>query len=578
MKSVKNDIENVYVIDFETRNSQADLKANMTSIWLWDICKMTNLEHIQGTTIESFIDQIKEIAPATFYSHNLKFDGSFIIYYLIKSKFEYTENSKKLESNQYTCLINDQNDVFNIKICFEKKKGSNAKRQVEFRDSSKKIRGSVKQIALSYNLPIKKLEIDHVKSRTIDYKPTSEELEYIKHDTEIIAQVLRGFYEKGMTALTAPSDALKAYKDYNKKWFKYLFPVLDLGVDQFIRYALRGGVCYLKEEYRNRILNEVTILDINSYYPYIASSMPLPYGKPLYFKGKPEFRKDMPLYIAHIEICCRLKKDHVPTLQLKKFYIFGRNEFVRDTQGELYEFYLTNVDIETIYKSYDVFEINYIDGFYFCASTKLFKDYIEPLYKIKDNTIGAQRETNKILLNSLFGKFATKTVFKDKAPYLLNDVIHYEDLGEEMTNPVYTAITVFINSWGRALLASLINLNYQTFIYCDTDSLHLVGNISNTNYSNVDIDEHRLGAFKNEYLKNPIVNAKYLNEKTYYLILKSGDSVIKCSGAPDDVKKMMTFDNFKYDSVFNNKLVPKFVKGGCILVNSKFSIKDNKKG
>ncbi len=574
MKSAKNDINNIYVIDFECRNSEEDVKAELTSIWLFDICKIDNLEHIQGTTIDDFFKQIQKLAPATLYSHNLKFDGSFILYYLLKHGFRYSLDSSNLNSMEFNSLINEENEIFNIKVCFPSKKGVRAKQQIEFRDSTKKIKGSVKQIALSYHLPLQKLEINHYKSRSIDYEPIPEEREYIKHDTEIIAYVIKLMYEKGMVNLTASSDALHEFKKNSKSWWSYLFPKINLEYDQYIRQALKGGLCYVNPKFKGRVLNEITIFDANSFYPAIASKYPLPYGKPIYFQGKPKSKKDTPLWISHINICAKLKENKIPCIQLRKFFIYGKNEFLIDSQGEIIDLWITNIDLDLIKESYDIYELTFIDGFYFCSSTKMFKSYIEPLYQIKERSVGAERETNKILLNGLLGKFATKTRFINKVPYLLSDdIITFDEASEEIKDPIYTAITVFVNSWGRYLLGHKINLNFNNFVYCDTDSLHLLGNESNTDYLDLEIDDEKLGAFKNEYKNNPVINAKYLNEKTYYLILQDNKSVVKCSGAPDDMKKLMTFDNFKYNAVFDNRLVPKYVKGGCVLIQTKFTIK-----
>ena len=583
MKSKRNDITNVYSFDFETRNSVKDIESQTTSIWLWDICHLTNLDHLTGYDIDSFIEQLEDLAPATFYTHNLKFDGSFIIYWLIKHKYKYDPDGSNMTPKTFNCLISGDNDIFYIRICFKNKKGIKAKQQIELRDSSKKIKGKVKQIAIDYHLPIKKGEIDMNKNRPEGYIATNEEIEYIKNDSEIIARVLNMFYEKNMVSLTASSDAFKMFKKDCGKWYSYFFPVLPIEIDDYIRSALKGGLCYVNPKHKGRTLNDVTILDANSFYPYIAANLALPYGKPEYFVGTPQKKDNKPLYIAHVRICCRLKENHIPTLQLKKFFLHARNEFVIDTQGDFVEMYLTNIDIASAYASYDIFDIEYIDGLYFCASKRIFTRYINELYRIKDQSVGAQRETNKILLNGLIGKFATKTEYKNKMPVIfkgdkaneLDDVLYFEDIGTYQRDPIYTAVTVFVNSWGRYILSTMINDNFNFFVYCDTDSLHLIGDRNYLcDYRDINVDAHKLGYFKNEYEKNPVVNAKYLSEKTYFLLLESGDAVVKCSGAPDELKKMMTFENFKYNAVFNDRLIPKYVKGGCILVKSKFSIKD----
>ena len=212
MKSKRNDITNVYSFDFETRNSAKDIESQTTSIWLWDICHLTNLDHLTGYDIDSFIEQLENLAPATLYTHNLKFDGSFIIYWLIKHKYKYDPDGSNMTSKTFNCLISGDNDIFYIRICFKNKKGIKAKQQIELRDSSKKIKGKVKQIAIDYHLPIKKGEIDMNKNRPEGYIATNEEIEYIKNDSEIIARVLNMFYEKNMVSLTASSDAFKMFK------------------------------------------------------------------------------------------------------------------------------------------------------------------------------------------------------------------------------------------------------------------------------------------------------------------------------------------------------------------------------
>ena len=73
----------VYVADFETRNSKMDVAQNATSVWLWDICDIEEYKHTTGYNMQSFVDELVKIAPCVIYTHNLKFDGSFIIDYII---------------------------------------------------------------------------------------------------------------------------------------------------------------------------------------------------------------------------------------------------------------------------------------------------------------------------------------------------------------------------------------------------------------------------------------------------------------------------------------------------------------
>lgn len=84
--------------------------------------------------------------------------------------------------------------------------------------------------------------------RPIGYTPTDEEIEYIKHDTEIMARVLKEFHKEGMSSLTSASDSFKAYKKtMTKKTFAELFPVLDKEIDDYVRKSYLGGLCIVNK-------------------------------------------------------------------------------------------------------------------------------------------------------------------------------------------------------------------------------------------------------------------------------------------------------------------------------------------
>ena len=49
---------------------------------------------------------------------------------------------------------------------------------------------------------------------------------------------------------------------------------------------------------------------------------------------------------------------------------------------------------------------------------------------------------------------------------------------------------------------------------------------------------------------------------------------VKCAGMPENVKSHVTYDNFKTGAVFGGKLMPKTVKGGVVLIEKDFTIKN----
>ena len=102
------------------------------------------------------------------------------------------------------------------------------------------------------------------------------------------------------------------------------------------------------------------------------------------------------------------------------------------------------------------------------------------------------------------------------------------------------------------------------YIYSDTDSVHVLG----AQPEWLDVDSKRLGAWKNEGVAE---DARFLRAKTY-IKRKHGEIVVTCAGMPDNIKKIATFENFRFGYVYGNKLVQKAVKGGCVLVSTNFAI------
>lgn len=554
----------VYVADFETRNSKKDVDQKSTSIWLWDLCDIKEYNHTTGYDMNSFFNELEKIAPAVIYTHNLKFDGSFIIDYLLKSNFKYTDK-QDINSNEFSTLISADGQFYNIKFTLPTK-SKKRKRTLEFRDSSKKIAGSVRQIAISYGLPILKGEIDYIAERPVDYIATDEEIAYIHNDTEIVARVLTTQYDKNMQKLTSSGDAMFLYQSIVGKHFRDIFPILDLEVDDFIRSSYRGGVCQVNEKFKEKIIDTpVYCYDVNSMYPAQMSYKPLPYGTPKYYKGKYVANEAFPLYIQRIQVCCKLKENYRPTILLKNNILFS-NEYLNDTNGELLEITVTSIDLELLLEHYEVYQIRYIDGYMFRASTNLFKNYVLPLYKKKCETKGAEKQTIKILLNSLYGKFAMNPRHRSKIPYFDKEenCTKYKLADLEITDPYYTAVASFITAWARKTLFNAIQANIEYFVYCDTDSVHL----TRRELKNGIIDDNMLGAFK---LEKIYVRSKYLAQKTYYGIKDEGKD-IKIAGCPQFVKDTISFKEFEFGLSRDGKLRPMKVNGGTILVNTPFSI------
>ena len=82
---------------------------------------------------------------------------------------------------------------------------------------------------------------------------------------------------------------------------------------------------------------------------YITSVMyycNLPYGEPIYYDGNYEKDDLYDLYIQMIRCNFKLKKNYIPTIQLKNSTAFNPTEYITDSNGEDVTLCLTSVDME----------------------------------------------------------------------------------------------------------------------------------------------------------------------------------------------------------------------------------------
>lgn len=252
-----------FTADFETCTWLDD----ETYIWAWATCNIENEKIKIGNSMESFFEEIKSYHNPTFYFHNLKFDGEFIIYHLLKNGYEWV-NDKNKKSKSFTTLINNMGQFYTITI-YEEIKDKKTKK-VTFIDSLKILPFSVSVIAKSFKLPISKLEIDYNEPREKGHILTKEEEEYIQNDVLIVAKALKVLFDEGLEKMTQASNALFDYKKLlNENRFKRLFPKLSFEIDADIRKSYKGGFTYLNPIYKEKDVGGGVVLDVNSLYPSV---------------------------------------------------------------------------------------------------------------------------------------------------------------------------------------------------------------------------------------------------------------------------------------------------------------------
>ena len=567
-----------FTADFETATWVDD----ETWVWAWALCDIEDPSHVDiGNSIESFFERIKKEANPYIYFHNLKFDGEFILYYLMKNGFEYVE-SKEKRNNTFSTLISDMGLFYSIEVYFEVGKKT---KKVTFIDSLKIINQSVESMPETFKIPENKLEIDYNAPREVGHIITGEEEAYIKNDVVIVAKALKYLFDMGLTKMTAGSNALSEYKQITRlNRFRNLYKPLNYEIDKDIRRAYRGGFTYLNPLYKNKSVGEGEVLDVNSLYPAVMQKEMLPFGEPFFYVGKYEEDKVYPLYIQRLTCSFKLKVGRIPTIQIKHSR-FVDNEYLTDSGIEPVALTLTSVDLKLFLEQYDVWDLHYESGWKFKAMRGLFTDYIDKWIKVKnDATISGNkgiRQVAKIMLNSLYGKFATSLDVQSKIPYLEGDIVKYR-LGEKGTKDgVYLPMGAFITAYARDKTIrtsqaikdySIKKYGIDMYCYSDTDSIHTILPIEELKQF-CKIDDVELGKWKHE---SHFTRAKFIRQKTYLEEINE-EIQITCAGLPQRCYDQVTWDNFKEGMKVDGKLTFTHVKGGVILKETEFTIKEDKK-
>lgn len=553
----------LFTADFETTTDPLDCR-----VWACGICSIDKTHSFKyGNSLDWFIEFAKNNIGSTFYFHNLKFDGEFILCYLFEHGYKHVTDRKKLKTKTFTTLISDKGQFYSLEICFNKDEDKTEK--ITIYDSLKILPFSVEAIAKGFNLPISKLEIDYDEKREIGHILTPQEIDYLRNDVEIMSRALLTLFNQDLRQMTQGSNALYDYKKIvGKKNFSKWFPIPDYDFD--VRQSYKGGFTYCDPRRQGQDIGEGIVLDVNSLYPSVMYYQPLPYGEGIFFEGKYKPDKLYNLYVQMFTCQFELKENYIPTVQLKNNLSFIPTAYLSSSEDEEVTMCLTSVDLELFFEHYHVYNITWHSGWKFKSTTGLFKDYIDKWNAVKmESTLNgnkAMRTLAKLMLNALYGKFALNPNVQSKIPYYDNGIIKYT-LGEKETrNPIYIPVGTFITAWARHKTITSAQKVYDRFLYADTDSLHLIG----TEIPNgLEVDPVKLGAWKHE---STFTRARFVRQKTYIEEI-DGELNITCAGMPSRCYKHVTWDNFIAGSSFEGKLQFTHVQGGIVLKDIDFTIK-----
>lgn len=576
----------IFSADFETTTDESDCR-----IWAWGLCEVGNSSNfIYGNDFEDllkFAQNKKE--NYTFYFHNLKFDGEFWFYHLLSRGYTCIKDKKDRKDKTFTCLISSTGQFYSVEIYFTV--GNKRCNKLTIYDSLKILNFAVEKIAKDFKLPILKGEIDYKEYREKGHVLTQKEIDYLRNDVEIVARALEDMFNANLKKMTIGSDALAEFKRMVPSFNSY-FPVLPYEIDEGIRMSYKGGWTYLNPLYKEKNIKEGLVLDKNSMYPSHMYNDLLPFGKPLEFEGQYKENKLYPLYIQVISCSFKIKKNKLPTIQLKHNPIYLPNQYIEDTEGDIVTMALVDVDLKLFFEHYDVEDLMFQGGYMFKGIKGLFCKYIDKWtgekIKAKAEDNGSMYIISKLLLNSLYGKFGLNPNVRGKYPILTEEgIVKYKLYDKEIRDSIYCPLASWVTAYSREDIIrssqiirdyTLEHYNEDYYIYSDTDSIHMK-KLSEEELSKIlDIDDFKLGAWK---IETEFKEAIFIRQKCY--IEKDYDNKLHTTiaGLPKKCGQYVTMKNFKRgftikaddENYKEKKLSYKHVPGGVILVETDFTIK-----
>ena len=480
--------DNVMGFDTETDNDGV-------TAWVCQWCIHDGARPYLGTELDDFKNTIVALAwerqAVILYAHNLKYDLEFI-----------------------KPVIHDlQEQGWEVKIVM--RKGSpikvrlvSSERMIEFRDSMKKMPGSLRQ--LGHMIGLEKLESPRGFyqgwSKDIDYSPGSPDWDYITRDAEIVAVSMQRLHKGNddnmrFDRCTLSGDAWKITKDmigtsdgkhhsYKDNWlWDMYFPRLPTALDMRCRKAYFGGI-NLSPTHNHGLLvsspeRPIVHEDIHNSYGAVMMWRPLPIGLP---SVTHEFPADGILYIAEIRIKLSIKEEYKdnPWFMFKNgvdnvIEGWEHGTIVTKTE-EWHELSLTSIDLDLLEDWYDVeYDPWYKPSFLVFKSREgLLKPYIDYFTKIKESSPkgGLEYTHAKRMINSFYGRTGLAPETADTS-LVWDDELQFWNWHTEYTieedHDAYVPYATFCTAWARKTLLdnvrACLDQMPNSVIHSDTDSV-----------------------------------------------------------------------------------------------------------
>lgn len=478
--------------DFET----FDIEAQPGT---WD--KFNFLGHYDGREFQTFnsvpkyVDWLMATGGKTrkVYAHFLDYDFAFIM----------DELSKRKDITTRVSLANS------LLLSASLIKGD---KEVQFLNSYSLLQYSLEELMMTF-LGKHKTPLDELEKRNYD-------------DCVDLHKILSMFTQTvGTSGMTLSQMTLQFYRHKYQR-----APIYNnWELDRLVRQSYFGG----RVEVFNFNLDpdaKAYLYDINSMYPYVMREFPYPVGK----MAKVYSHEPGSLGI------CKVRIENEGMLPLACERIDQKTMFLNAKK----RIWITTFEYEKLKEmgASVEFEVGFETG----KTAHIFKEYIDELYgrrmlaKAEGNKV--MDVTNKLLMNSLYGKFGQRT---EKTTYMINadaeegaaDMTPISDdrvfgfFSENKRNAfVVPMIASLTTAYARERLHSYLGkLDYETVLYCDTDCVY-------TTEKKLE-DSKQLGMMKLEAEAQPF----YVINPKFYI---AGKMRLKAKGVPKQDMNMGSFYSY----------------------------------
>lgn len=588
----------IYAADFETTVYDGQEK---TEVWAAATAELYTEEvKVFGCIDDLFDYYAKQKDNIIVYFHNLKFDGSFWIDWLLRvKKFkqayqyngeyvsdipdEYPEvttgiesiKTKDMRNGEFNYLISALGQWYTIVIKTNNK-------LIEIRDSLKLLPFALRKLGKDFKTKHQKLDMEYKGFRYPNCYISPDEREYVENDVFVLKEALEIMFDAGHKKLTIGSCCLSEFKSlFHYEEYKMLFPdlyddALDAeiygsnSVGDYIRNSYRGGWTYLVKGKERTIKHSGFTADVNSLYPSMMSSESgnvFPVGKAIFWRGNyiPKEAKDK-YWFVRFKTQFYVKDGKLPFVQIKNSLLYNGREMLetsdvywkrtdtyyselRNDSGEVVETAVTLTMTMTDYilfrEHYNVKNFEILDGCYFDCRMGLFDQYIEKYKKIKMESKGAMRTIAKLFLNNLYGKMAASTDSSFKMAVMQKGELKFITIPENNKRAGYIPVGSAITSYSRNFTIRAAQKNYYGkdkpgFIYADTDSIHCDIPVEQVNGINIHNKNFCCWSIESQWDIGWFVRPKTYIEHVTMSDMEEVEPYydVKCAGMPENCKQL----------------------------------------